>query len=369
MKNFMAFLTMIFCIYTYAYIFKEETAILLLFMFMTAFLLSIISILIPLRKLSISFKIPEGEVEKKENLNVDVHIKNNSFLPIPRLDIIFLTASNLKELSSTHLRLSLGPMQAKTVSMGYMSKTRGKVYLGIDTIVVRDYLNFIKMEPLKNIEESDYRKTLLIIPRIYYKDENFNSKGLTEDTGYLDGRFTYIVEPGYELRDFVGGDSLQKIHWKLSAKKGKLMVRKDEYIADLRPCIVVDFILPQKNIIIEENILEAVLATAWGLAKQGKELEVWLFEGSNWNMYYINDRQGVVELQRIFGEYEFMSAKKWIEIERLPISHMKRQNLNLSDREFVVFTGWHDDELSKIMGACRQKKIAIDMVLLEGDEI
>jgi uncharacterized protein (DUF58 family) len=42
---------------------------------------------------------------------------------------------------------------------------------------------------------------------------------------------------GYEFREYQAGDSLHKIHWKLSAKKDILMVRKDEAeVFEKEPC-------------------------------------------------------------------------------------------------------------------------------------
>ena len=47
--------------------------------------------------------------------------------------------------------------------------------------------------------------------------------------------------PGYEHRDYIPGDSLKRINWKLSSKRRHLMVRQDEPIALARLSVVLDF--------------------------------------------------------------------------------------------------------------------------------
>lgn len=52
--------------------------------------------------------------------------------------------------------------------------------------------------------------------------------------------FSANTSPGYEHREYVQGDPLKRVNWKLSSKKRRLMVRLDEAASTVQPLIVLD---------------------------------------------------------------------------------------------------------------------------------
>lgn len=53
--------------------------------------------------------------------------------------------------------------------------------------------------------------------------------------------FSASATPGYEHRDYFPGDSLKRVNWKLSSKRHRLMVRKDEPAALAKLTVILDF--------------------------------------------------------------------------------------------------------------------------------
>lgn len=380
MRNIISYFVMGFFIFMYTYTFKESAAIVFFFSYIIAPFLSIVLILLTYKKISFSFDMPHGETEKEEYLTVTVNITNKSFLPVPIIKILFINSPHFINLSPLKVAISLKPHQTKSITLKYMSKLRGKAYLGVEKIILGDYLGFLKLSLVKNIEINTYKKSILVLPRLFLNDDNYfiKSKSLVQAGDSPSGRYSYTVEPGFEFREFIAGDSLNKIHWKLSAKKDKLYVRKDQYLANVRECFVLNPCLPvskriQNNtekalLIMEENILETVLANAWSAVKQGREIEVWLFEKEKWNTYLVEDKHGILELQRRFGDYEFIHPRDVNEQEQMPLSlmlgnHSKEHDINR--REFLIFTGYENKIISETISTCKQKKIAVDMILVE----
>ncbi|MBO7395493.1 MAG: DUF58 domain-containing protein [Ruminococcus sp.] len=86
--------------------------------------------------------------------------------------------------------------------------------------------------------------------------------------------FSANTSPGYEHREYVHGDPLKRVNWKLSSKKDKLMVRLDEAVASVQPMIVLDLYRsssakPEEAILGEEQIIRSVFGLLSLLVKQG----------------------------------------------------------------------------------------------------
>jgi hypothetical protein len=86
--------------------------------------------------------------------------------------------------------------------------------------------------------------------------------------------FSSNTVPGYEHREYVRGDALKRINWKLSSKKDMLMVRLDEATASVQPVVVLDLYrkpeaVPEEAIIVEEKLISAVFGLLTTLIRQG----------------------------------------------------------------------------------------------------
>ena len=81
--------------------------------------------------------------------------------------------------------------------------------------------------------------------------------------------------PGYEHRDYIAGDSLKRINWKLSTKRHKLMVRQDEPVSLARLSVVLDFrrgserMSESLRLANEELLIETALGFLMLCAKSG----------------------------------------------------------------------------------------------------
>ena len=81
--------------------------------------------------------------------------------------------------------------------------------------------------------------------------------------------------PGYEHREYIPGDSLKRINWKLSSKRRHLMVRQDEPIALARLAVVMDFRRSRgaeptaAHLEAEEHLIETALGFLMLCARNG----------------------------------------------------------------------------------------------------
>lgn len=401
MRNFIVYITMGVVLYLYSYFLGGDNTMLMLYMLIFALLISII-LTIPLKgRIEFSIDAPTVEVEKDGVVKVNLHIHNKSILPIPFMDISFIKSHNFSNLSSTDIRLSLGSRMKKTISFEYFALTRGVSKIGVDSIFIKDYLGFFRINMTKGMDLSKMWGEVTVIPRLY--SINLNSKIMQntslalmpEDSSMTTNNMVITNgEPGYEFREYVPGDPLHKIHWKLSAKKETLMVRKDEGRSIPKKCLIVDpclvkaaesekgnFIARLFNrpkiqqsddtIFIEEKILEAVLAVAHGTVSTNSESDIWFYEEGQWKLFSVREKKNIGEMQNIFAAYNFVENKDVPGDIRLPVRNLmeqKKNSRNFGGGEVIIFTGLVDDKLMEAVGQLNFNKYYVNLVAVKNIE-
>ena len=108
--------------------------------------------------------------------------------------------------------------------------------------------------------------------------------------------FSASSMPGYEHRDYIPGDSLKRINWKLSSKRHQLMVRRDEPIALARLSVVLDFRrsaepMPEaERLMMEEQLTETALGFLMLCAKYGYPCKLCYADAAGeWSTLSIDD--------------------------------------------------------------------------------
>lgn len=183
---------------------------------------------------------------KGEHDILTVRLHNKGFLPSPFVTITF-TDSPYLTCSEPLLTLSLLPRSAETVSYTFTASVCGASFVGIKEIRIWDYLGLFSFTaPIPDAQEihvvpdiAEVSSEEDYILEIYRQSAETGDSEETIDAGStLFGGF-----PGFEHREYVPGDPLKRINWKLSAKRDKFYVRLDEETASSRVCILLDTLL------------------------------------------------------------------------------------------------------------------------------
>lgn len=173
------------------------------------------------------------------------------------------------------------------LSMGTARKQQYRIILeprfcGSGTVTLRDmqisdYLAMFRFKLKQEVTE-----TVLITPEIPEMKANSDlfrsvSTAVAAADEETDSTPTHSASamPGYEHRDYVPGDSLKRINWKLSSKRHHLMVRQDEPIALARLSVVLDFRRSSRDLPMtqklgaEEQLIESALGFLMLCARYG----------------------------------------------------------------------------------------------------
>ena len=405
MRNFVLFFVMIISMYLYSYILGGETSMIMVFMFLFSPVISILLVLPVRNRFDVSVDAPSSEVEKGGIIRVKVHIENKSFMPVPFINIRFCKAVNFSVQGPTDLIVSLGPFQTKTITMEYKAKSRGVGEIGVSGIWLKDYINLFSISILKNTDDNRYIGEVTVLPRLVNikptskillnSMESINQDDLGEASTGLQ---SWTGEPGYEFREYMAGDPLHKVHWKLSARNETLMVRKDEGRGLAKKRLVLDPFMETmqrkqtgktiyqllinssaKSVVdedsiedevlkLEEKTLEAILSVAYIAIKTGREAELWLFEKGKWNRYGITDGKSINEIQHRLASYKFISDVPVESSKRLPLADIIEQegkNRYMRGGESTVFTGCLDETLQIAIDGFSEYGVVVDIVSIK----
>lgn len=160
-------------------------------------------------------------------------------IPVPYIEIkseVFKIAFT----GYTAQLVSLTAMESQWIKNSIVFHKRGIYNLGNVKLKIRDVFNVLELR--KNINTKNYVK---IYPRIYEMvSPNYGGKDIFRDSidfkGSNEDQFTIR-----DVREYRVGDSLKKIHWKLSARYGELYIKNFERMSGEQSVIFVD--LNKKN--------------------------------------------------------------------------------------------------------------------------
>lgn len=196
---------------------------------------------------------------KGDKVTFTVNITNRSFFILPYISISLLNDKGGVIQKHKINNISLQPFSKREVSVDYIYKYRGDFKLGVSTIEVQDFLGIFKFT-LKN-KNPLY---ITVYPQIIDIDEFYLSSGYLSDNVSSIGGGQEDISTIEEINKYNYGDSLRKIHWKLTAKTNELMIREYEKIGSRSAILILDlqsnnFEL-EKNAAIEDKLLETTIA-------------------------------------------------------------------------------------------------------------
>jgi uncharacterized protein (DUF58 family) len=271
-------------------------------------------LLIPLKAVSAKADIDAEMLYKGETVTLTVSAFNKTIVPVPDLRCEFISPETLEMTSGSKTRADL-TLSSKTeveVSEAYRAVSWGKSVIGVKEFILRDFLNVMSFHPkYLNIPQTFTVKVFPDIPEIAsdspivkntVNDLKFDNE--TEETEESSAPFAQGGYPGYTHREYNPGDPLKRINWKLSAKRDELYVRADDEVESMRQTITLDPLRGSERIY-DERAVESVLGLAMALVKDGFKTSVWFLNSGEFVQYECAEPFDLVELQRLFAEYDF----------------------------------------------------------------
>ena len=231
------------------------------------------------RQVLARLRLPESFGEKEGNLRVEVQLENTGRIPMPDIRVELGYRDMYEEKCG---RLSAAAMldeKGKAVLRFHMASAHCGVFaFWIEQVTVSDHLGLFrgKCERPEGILE------LSVLPPLHQKQGEY--AGWTQPLSGTEGMYS-LERPGddmsemYDVREFRQGDTLHRIHWKMTAKTGEILVRNFSRTAENTILVLYDLRKQGRNISRSEwdDFLEMAAAFSEGLLCAGNAHDaVWL---------------------------------------------------------------------------------------------
>lgn len=232
---------------------------LLLYIVILSFLVPLAHLLVSMLGLQAKLSIDKDQIYAGESVTLKYTIINKSFLTIPILESILKMDKEYKNINEVSKKLSLNPFEENSYKEIIFFERRG-FYDKINfTVYISDIYSLFKLK--KTINNN---LKLIVYPQIIeldnfkiVSDKTFGSLAV-QDSIFQDKTSVNTI------KDYVEGDSINQIHWKLSAKRGSPMIKNFENISNTKVQIFIEskrcFYKEDVSYRLEDKIVESALS-------------------------------------------------------------------------------------------------------------
>ena len=201
-----------------------------------------------------------------DEITVSFVLKNPAYLPLPDCTFHYTVSSPFyPNEESYEVNCPVYAHDSFAFSIPLTFRRAACYQIRLTQITVWDYLHFFTFH-----KEVTLQKELFIFPP---ENDNlqFSSAAFGEgfDEFEENGAKGNISSNVTDIREYIPGDRLQKIHWKLSAKIHKLMVKENEQTSSHQFILLPELYLPDPAQPVLEQILSNTLTMGRSLLADG----------------------------------------------------------------------------------------------------
>ena len=156
-------------------------------------------------------------VRRGDDLTLSVRVRHRGMIPVAPLLLDLVEPSGKRD---REIRLKNMPHRLQSIKLPVHAAHVGTFSVGMRSCTVEDLLCLVRKRVLLKQTSFD----LVVLPRTFEVEPLELAPG---DPGTeLMARATEDLSAPSDIRNYQPGDAMKKIHWKLSLRKGELMVRK-----------------------------------------------------------------------------------------------------------------------------------------------
>jgi len=157
-------------------------------------------------------------VTKGDRVNFLFSINNEDFFIYPYIKIAFHGAKTIFANQFQIKNFSLLPFHGKTYSLELQCNYRGSYEIGINSVEIEDFLGLFTFR--YNVFEPKY---VTVYPRIVVLERFYLKTDFMSESHSVLNSKSEDMSTIADFRKYAYGDSLKRIHWKLTAKSGDIM--------------------------------------------------------------------------------------------------------------------------------------------------
>lgn len=219
------------------------------------------------RRFTFTIALNRSTVGKQVPVTLEILAKNRTVLPIENLHL-FLKVQNgfYENLQDYELVLPVFSFSERKISMEVSGEYCGRVMVGVTNMILQDLLGLFTFS-----RELELMKEFFVMPEsnLELPQINFSTSGVANDdeVQYVKGDDVSQISL---IRDYIPGDRLQNIHWKLSSKKEELQVKEYSKPFSDEVMLLVELLKYSDMPEVTDLTIEAFYAAGSYLLKQGR---------------------------------------------------------------------------------------------------
>ncbi|AFK86073.1 DUF58 domain-containing protein [Thermoanaerobacterium saccharolyticum] len=219
MRNFILLLSFTIVSFLFAVFTGGEILYYIFFADVVLLLLNFLYAAIGILSLSIEIDTESTEIHVDDKIKYSIKVKNKLFLP---LAFVSIDENNKNFFPIT---TNLNPFQKKVIKRNVLFKKRGIYTVGPIVVKIKDPFSIFQIKMTVN-----RKYNIVVYPKAY--DVAFDLPLASEVGGFASHAkqfedYTNLAN----LREYVDGDSLKKVHWRISAKLQRLYVKEYQHTA------------------------------------------------------------------------------------------------------------------------------------------
>ncbi len=304
-------------------------------------------------------EIDKRVIVKGENVRLVVKISNEDILVYPYVFATFFSSHSSFIGRNSSQSLSISPKSGKEFIFDMECKFRGEYDVGLSEIYIEDFLGLIKLK--YKIPEP---KKIIVYPKIEHLP-NFSilSSGSTDSQSAENG-LQYNMNNIKDIREYIDGDSFRKIHWKLTARNDRLMIKNYEGTTEANVNILLDLrknvYSDDENIIIEDKLIEAAIAV----------LYFYLSKGVSVNYVYFNEKLDVFKASNMMEFEQIYKTLSCVNFDQqVPMADILRLHSEScsNSSDMIVFTSILDIDLYNEMYKAQMANHTVTLIYVSPD--
>lgn len=256
------------------------------------------------KKVSLAVDTPVKYIEEQEEIPVKFTVTNDSIFPFPGLKIFFHVENHFYP-NEEQQEMSLPVRAHRSVTYGWGVKSiyAGRMELHADSLVMRDYLGMFQYS--KTLDINQFSDCYPVISRVASEiTEPFFTEGNDDDSSTS---YTEDVTSIRDIRDYVPGDRLQKVHWKLSTKSDSLLVKEFDPEQERVITLLVELKRDSEKLGFLDDLITAFYSTAKMLIDMDMNFQVMWYDSARGRLdcETIHEDDG---LQDVMGQIFIMDS-------------------------------------------------------------
>lgn len=335
--------------YVFAYLFNLNENYILLYMLLLVPIADFIYFILVKNKCEVQIISEKEVITRGEENKYSLIIENKGNITIPFVDYSMNINNKFSSNKTISKRVAVDSSKSFINTFFLTSEHIGLANIIVPQISVSSIFGFFDKRYQINKEINttilpDYKE----ISNVYQALEIGGGLDLEDEVN----RSAFQGEPGYEYKDYIEGDPLNRVNWKLSSKQNKLMIRKSISGSKLTKSILLDYGVEDNKEMLDsiDLITETYLSLVLALVKREYEVEV-ILKNEAYKEVYMENEQDVEEMRIEVGKYKFSTNNEErfadIDVDKLMAS------------DFIVVTIKKDECLRRFVNRLEEKGIEV----------